>query len=408
MNEHSTPCPDDIKTLLSKLVDGELTPDERARAEEHLTSCAPCRELLDLFRKNEALMSTALGSEAFGNAVIESVVRKIRQEGPPEADPVEDGPLDWLRSRPWIPLSAAAALLVGLGALVLTQSSQMGALRRGLEASQRSQTDVLKAMASNQEQNERIVRELRTELATAGVKSRNTLGFVDDRGLIVRGGFDVRDFAYFEVWRRGEKDVEYRRINTAKDEERLARPEYTDRSARVDQVYWYKFRAVRANGEAVESAPIQMRAPQADGLSAEQSVKVLAYDLAESMDVGKFLLERVVDGKPAAQMFMVRTGEAIGGPVELAGLGFVDFTTGLTLGRIEEGQQTLPLSYAEPVLDDQGRPVIQKLENGVAVPLTRQHEVPLSIRSNLRATLRTETGAEKPLYKSSWLRVKAR
>ena len=116
-----TNCPDDIKTLLSKLVDGEITPDERARAEAHVVECAPCREMLDLFRKNETLLSNALGSEAFGNAVIESVVRTIRQEGPPEADPVEEGPLEWLRGRPWIPVAAAAGMLVGLVVLVVSQ-----------------------------------------------------------------------------------------------------------------------------------------------------------------------------------------------------------------------------------------------------------------------------------------------
>ncbi len=401
MNEHSTPCPDEIRGLLSKLVDGELTPDERARAEEHLVSCAPCRELLDLFRKNETLMSNALGSEAFGNAVIESVVRKIRQEGPPEADPVEDGPLDWLRSRPWIPLSAAAAFLVGLGILVLNQSSQLGALRRAMEASQNAQSDLYRAMAGSQEQYESTVRTLRLELATAGSKGLSAT--FDDHGLLIRGGFDVRDFDHFEIWRRGGKDLDFRKIA-----ERLPRPEYVDRTAQPGQLYDYKFRAVRANGEAVESAPIQMRVSTADNFPPAQSVKVHCFDLAVSRDVGIFLLERVVGGRTLMEKFVVRNGEAIGGPVEVAGLGRVDFSTGLTLGRIEEGHQTLPLSYAEPVLDDQGHPVIRKLENGQAVPLTKQHEVPLSIRSNLRAALRAEGGLEKPLYKGSWLLVKAR
>ena len=90
-------CPDDMKTLLSRLVDGELDGDERARAEAHAAECAPCRELLDLFRRNENLLAGALQTDAFGDAVIESVVRSLRQEGPPEAAPVEETPLEWLR-----------------------------------------------------------------------------------------------------------------------------------------------------------------------------------------------------------------------------------------------------------------------------------------------------------------------
>ena len=352
MNEHATPCPDDIRVLLSKLVDGELAPDERTRAEEHLVSCAGCRELLDLFRKNETLMSNALGSEAFGNAVIESVVRTLRQEGPPEADPVEDGPLEWLRSRPWIPIAAAAVFLVGLGVLVLNQSAQLSGLRRAMEASQNSQSDLYRVMTGSQEQYEATLRGLRVELATAGTKGLSAT--FDDHGLLIRGGFDVREFGHFEVWRRGGKDVDFRKINTAKGEERLARPEYVDRTAQPGQTYEYKFRAIRANGEAVESAPIQMSVPAADNFPPDQSVKVHCFDLAVSRDLGIFLLERVVGGRTLVEKFVVRNGEAVGGPVEVAGLGRVDFSTGLTLGRIEEGHQTLPLSYAEPVLDDQG------------------------------------------------------
>lgn len=396
-----TNCPDDIKTLLSRMVDGEIAPDERARAEEHLAGCAPCRELLDLFRKNEALLANALESEAFGNAVIGSVIRTIRLEGPPEADPVEDGPLEWLRSRPWIPVSAAAACLLALGGLVFRQSSELGRLREAVETSRAAQLDILKASASSQEQQERLLRDLRTSDAAAG--SNKPLGYVEDQGVVVKCGFDPRQFDHYEIWRRGEKDVDFQKLNTAKGEERLRQPEYVDRTARPGQLYAYRFRALRPNGEAVESTPLQIRVPLSDELTPEQSVQVHCFDLAVTRDVGIFLLKRMVGGQEAVEKFVVRLGEPIGGVA-----GGIDYSTGLTLGRIEEAHQTLPLSYAEPVLDEQGRPVIQKLEGGTAVPLTRQHDVPLSIRANLRAVFRTGTGSDVLLYKGSALRVKAK
>ena len=52
-------CGDDLKTLLSRHVDGELSPDERGRVEEHLVACSDCREMLELFRKNESILSNA-------------------------------------------------------------------------------------------------------------------------------------------------------------------------------------------------------------------------------------------------------------------------------------------------------------------------------------------------------------
>ncbi|HEX7898770.1 MAG TPA: zf-HC2 domain-containing protein [Planctomycetota bacterium] len=398
-----TNCPDDIKTLLSKLVDGEITPDERGRVDAHVIECAPCREMLDLFRKNETLLSNALGSEAFGNAVIESVVRSIRHEGPPEADPVEESPLEWLRARAWIPLSAAAVLLVGLLVLVISQSGEVRELRRAFEAARGAQDDLLRSALAHRTQQDSIIRDMKVALATRGVDA----AYVADEGLMVKAGFDARDFAHFEVFRRGEKDVDFTKINTARGEERLRNPEYCDRSAKAGQLYWYKFRAVRANGEAVESAPIQMRAPLADELSPEQSVKIHCFDLAVTGDVGIFLLERVVEGRAVVEKFVVKIGEPVGGPVDVQGVR-VNFTTGLTLGRVEEALETMALSYAEPVLDGQGRPIVETLKSGQRVPVTRQHEVPLSIRTNLRATFRTDAGKTAELFKGSWLRVKAK
>ena len=108
-------CPDDIKTLLSRLVDGEASPEERARVEAHTADCAPCRELLDLFRRNENLLAGALQTDAFGDAVIESVVRTLNQEGPPEAAPVEDGPLEWIKARPWVAARTAKPSIAEVG-----------------------------------------------------------------------------------------------------------------------------------------------------------------------------------------------------------------------------------------------------------------------------------------------------
>src|SRR6266513_567109 len=115
--EGKTPmaCGDDMKTLLSRHVDGELSAEERARVEEHVAACAPCRELLQLFQKNESILSNALSTESFGNAVIESVISEIKRDGQPiEARPVEEGATEWFRSRPILQLAAAALLVIGL------------------------------------------------------------------------------------------------------------------------------------------------------------------------------------------------------------------------------------------------------------------------------------------------------
>src|SRR5215831_7231604 len=99
-------CGDDLKTQLSRYVDGELASEERSRVDEHVAACAPCRDLLQLFQKNESILSNALSTESFGNTVIESVINEIkREEQPIEAKPVDEGTLEWFRNRPAISLA---------------------------------------------------------------------------------------------------------------------------------------------------------------------------------------------------------------------------------------------------------------------------------------------------------------
>ena len=50
LNQSPKPC-DEL--LLSAYLDGEVTPDERAAAESHLESCAPCRSFIDTVRRAE-------------------------------------------------------------------------------------------------------------------------------------------------------------------------------------------------------------------------------------------------------------------------------------------------------------------------------------------------------------------
>src|SRR5262249_34297576 len=87
-------CGDDLKTLLSRYVDGELSSAERTRVDEHLVTCAPCRELLQIFQKNESLLSNALSTESFGNTVIEAVLSEIKSADEMSSDghPVVEAP----------------------------------------------------------------------------------------------------------------------------------------------------------------------------------------------------------------------------------------------------------------------------------------------------------------------------
>ena len=77
-------CGDDMKTLLSRHVDGELSPEERARVEEHVAACAPCRELLQIFQKNESILSNALSTASFSTSRAFPVPPQSRTTPEPE------------------------------------------------------------------------------------------------------------------------------------------------------------------------------------------------------------------------------------------------------------------------------------------------------------------------------------
>lgn len=63
--------------LISKWVDGEAKPEEASRAESHIATCAPCRQLAEEFRRNTGLVEAALGPEPFGHRIAGGVFGSI-------------------------------------------------------------------------------------------------------------------------------------------------------------------------------------------------------------------------------------------------------------------------------------------------------------------------------------------
>jgi len=408
-------CGDDLKTLLSRHVDGELSPDERGRVEEHLVACSDCREMLELFRKNESILSNALATESFGNAVIESVISEIKREGlPPEAKPVEESLFETLRARPFLPLAAAALFIVGLvGILTYSHDRQITALRTRLEGQiqtmntrQQQQTEII---AKTGDEYERLIRTLRTEDALHRAPPGFVLAFMDTpHHLVIRANFDPKQFGSYTVYRRveGEGDDRFAKVS---GDRRLESPEYVDTSVKRGSAYVYKFRAFRSAREDdfTESLPIVMRVPKSQELAPEKSIRIQCVDIAVNRKLAKFLLHRVVGGRTVAEEFLVKPGEAVGDVREVPGFGAVNFRTGLTLDRLDDGNQTLPVSYTSAQLDAEGKPVIKSFEGGTVEPATLQQEGVLSIRPNLRAFFRSSGAADVDLWKGSWLQVRA-
>ena len=424
-------CNEEMQVKLSRYVDGEMTLEERAKVDDHLTGCEACRELLALFQKNENLLSNSLTTGAFGETVIASVVSRIRNEAPPEARPVEEGVWDWVRTRPLIQLAAAALLVVGLMVLLsVNHGSQMGELkdlvtqqqetleetRQAYEATLRNHQEESARITDSFAQYEKLIRELRVDQATRRMPERRALAYIEpnDHRLVVKAAFNGEDYVGFHVYRAEASTLKSLR-NPAytlltKLDAPLQVPLFMDMTAKPGNVYVYRFRALRREGPPVDSMPIQMRLPHAGNLSPEESIRVFCEEIAASGDQAKFRLERLIDGRRVSEIFYVNRDEPIGRKVTMPGFGEVDFSTGLVMSTVLRGTQTLSIRITEPVLDPTGTPIIYKLEDGTVIPATKDRDITLSVRPNLRAVLkRTDSADDRsvPVWRRSWVRVPA-
>jgi len=417
-------CGDEMRTLLSRYVDGELPKEDRAKTEDHLLSCEPCRELLALFQKNENLVASALSTDAFGEAVIESVVRKIGFKGPPEAKPVEEGAFEWIRSRPWIPVAAAAMLIV---TLVLVLNGSLAGEVAGLTAQLKKDRALIEALAEKDrksaaelQQSLRISVEVQTELARmerermcehaiAPSGDRTAIGYVEpDHSLVVRATFAGKAFIGFNVYRKleAEKDDSAWRMLNA---DLLQTPEFVDRSAKPGQGYVYKFEAIRQSGERVESVPLIMRLPFAGDMPPEKSVWIYCMELSAPKDLAVFILERVINGKKVMARFNTEINQPIGGRMKVEGVE-VDFSTDLILARIEVGTEKLRASYTTPLSDKDGSPVMEQLVGNIFKPAVKREDVYFGQRESKYAVLRlagtTGLKSEGDLWKGSRMQVR--
>lgn len=379
------PCGDEMATRLSRYVDGELTPEERESVDRHVAGCESCRDLLALFQKNENLLSGALSTESFGNVVIESVMRSIRgDQAPPEAKPVEAGFWDRMRERPLVPAAAAAAILAIAAFLTVVQARRAEEFARLAARSMDEASALRREISTQREEIERTRQDLAVRLATREAPEFSTLGYMGpNHCLVVRASFDAKAFREYSVFRRDEDrgDETYAEISGS----RLPEPVFTDTTVKAGKGYVYKFRAWRRDGSYADSAPMLMRAL----LIPEGSLKIHCTDIAAPKDMAVFEIEKTVNEKPVREQFIVRLNEPVGGFRD-----GVDFSTGYVLDRIEDGTQWIEMTYTAPMMDDQGRPIIERIGKNSLVPatMTVRQATPILQRENRRAVLRPAAG----------------
>src|SRR5579863_8669980 len=117
-----------------------------------------------------------------------------------------------------------------------------------------------------------------------------------------------------------------------------------------------------------------MRVPNVQELAPDQSIRVQCVDIGYTHKIAKFLLRREIHGRTVTEEFAIKPGERLGEEREVPGFGKVDFRTNLTLDRLEDGNQTLAVSYTSALLDQNGKEVIERFKDGAVEVKTVQHE----------------------------------
>ncbi|MBI2932770.1 MAG: zf-HC2 domain-containing protein [Planctomycetes bacterium] len=305
-------CASEWGVLLSKLVDGEIAPDEKLRVESHLKTCPPCTRTLDLFQRNEKVLESALAGEAFGDLVVDGVLAEVRRlETPPVVAPSAEGATLRERIHRLWPAAAAAAIIFLNVGLLLALRSEVSTLRGSVDELAAERHVLIDEIAG-------MSKEL---LEAQRGPNRSYAMTLPTNSIDLKATFQERDkIASFEVQRSQDDGKTWTTL--ARD---LAEPSFEDRTAQEGTLYDYRFIGHLKDGGQVEATRIRMYLPVPGGLDPSTSLEITFVGATFDLTQATFDVQRLVDGKPKKQWCTVAAGKPIGTG---------EFATNLVLDRI--------------------------------------------------------------------------
>ncbi|HEY3491974.1 MAG TPA: zf-HC2 domain-containing protein [Solirubrobacterales bacterium] len=356
-------------TLLSRYVDGELADKERKSIESHLETCASCRDVLNLFQRNDNVLNNALVGEAFGAQTVDAVMTEIRRlEEPMVVAPAveDDAPAPPVAMRQVIqvtrmwPFAAAAALMLacfggffaiakfggGFGTEERTAlKAQVDLLRKSAGEDRDSAQAVVQVLVDRVNEVTSELRDLEIQRALPTTKESTALAYVgSERSIVVQANFSTEKFGPFQVFR-------VREISDGKFEDKwtvlrdgIPTPYYVDTNIEAGVRYMYQVRAIyRATPDKhVDSAPVVQMIPFSGGLDPRTSLRIRLIGVQPDQAHATFEVSRHGDGKLHSQYYTIKIGEKIGDVQEIDGKR-VDFSTRLTLHSVQWVEEAFPM-----------------------------------------------------------------
>jgi anti-sigma factor RsiW len=344
-------CTEEMGTLLSRYVDGELADKERKSIETHLETCASCRDVLNLFQRNDNVLNNALVGEAFGAQTVDAVMTEIRRLEEPlvVAPPLEDEPVTPVTMRQVIqvtrmwPFAAAAALMIACfgGFFALMKTS--GGFSSGERTAMQNQVLALQAQIAEEQAraredgqagSDRIselaqrLKDVEVNLMLQTSKESTGIAYVNDAAIVVQANYSTDKFFPFEILRSREitpgRYANWERIKTE-----LATPQYRDTNVEPGVNYMYQVRAIYRDSKYQrweESAPVVQMLPKPGGQDPRRLMKIRFIAAPPDLKSATFEVSRYDNEKEIRVNFTVKVGEKIGGVRTINGKE-MDFST---------------------------------------------------------------------------------
>lgn len=358
-------CTEEMGTLLSRYVDGELADKERKSIETHLETCASCRDVLNLFQRNDNVLNNALVGEAFGAQTVDAVMTEIRRLEEPMvvAPAVDDEPAPApvaMRqviqvTRMW-PFAAAAALMIACvgGFLAVARyggfgGSERAALEKQIKAAQ-ARVDAVQGshreeMLAALDRVRELTQEMRDFEVRAKLKSTKEstgIAYVNDRAIVVQANFPTDKFFPFEVHRAKEiSPGRYETWNRIRTD--LPTPQFRDSEVEPGVNYMYSIRAIYRDSDFKRfenSASVIQMLPLAGGLDPRRSLRIRFIGAVPDLTQATFEISRFENERQVRAYFAVRIGGKIGDVQNIEGKD-LDFSTRYTLQSIVPGEERI-------------------------------------------------------------------
>lgn len=323
--------------LISRYIDNEVSPEERALVEDHCKVCTPCRDSLEIFRKNEQILHSTLCGEIFDSMVIENVMRKVsrKQNGKRKSNSI---------LKPAVAIIGFAASVI-----VVTVASYLSALSNTLHYELRKIHQQNEELLKEREAVYVEFNELRKKETASKVKDyladgsgEKIAAYFEGNSVVIQAKFnDHNSIHKYNVFRRKAGETLWEGpINSSL----LLKPEYVDIITTSGSEYEYEFRAFDIKNQLIAKSPvISVKHPDRK-IKEEECFKIVCTYVSPDNRSARFLISRFVDGKQRTSTFECFVGSELGTRIsDYQSQAMLDFGTGLVLMSIEDANQDIKI-----------------------------------------------------------------